>query len=87
MEINAPRSHWPGRSCGREQRRGRATAELEVERDKVVFRIAVATANRKIVEVVVDAVDGTVRTRGGRIEPAGPVFATRELQLPPPPGR
>ena len=67
---------------------GRATsAELEVERDKVIFRIAVATSNRKIVEVVVDAVDGTVRTRGERTEPASPVFATRELQLPPPPGR
>ena len=67
---------------------GRATsAELEVERGKVVFRIAVATSKRRIVEVVVDAVDGTVRSRGGRPEAASPVFATRELQLPPPPGR
>ena len=67
---------------------GRATsAELEVDRDKVVFRIAVATSKRKIVEVVVDAVDGTVRTRGGRTDPASPVIATRELQLPARPGR
>ena len=67
---------------------GRATsAELEVERDKVLFRIAVATSNRQIVEVVVDAVDGTVRPRGGRADLASPVIATRELQLPPPFGR
>lgn len=40
---------------------GAATrAELESERDAVVFRIEVATADQKVFDVTVDAVDGKV---------------------------